>query len=881
MQNKTVFVLLVLLLCAGLIGAFCLKDFFMSQTEDRYQDITDLEAAYQADEEIKQAFERLKTNRGKATVITQGKSGYRHIALTFDGLSDRATVQKILDILKRHDAKATFFVDGILTADDPQTVVNIRTEGQRIENYSLAGIANMETLPMEQVVNDFCRAQKIIKITTGKEPTLLKLNDTQYTDNLLQAAKACGFNSVVRSDLFFNARQTKTLKNAEDFVGKIRPGSIISIKLKPNSGPIANGLGKTDLRPAIDKQPGLKELPEWTGEVETEIIDGIERLLVALKAANYTTVFIDEFFYSNIVQTSITTTSITQYLSDALRFVKAQAASFFSFPTAHAAGIANNKAQEIKTVSTTEPAISYTFGGLFNSTAVNHVLEKLDILGIKATFFIMEIEMTRYPETVRQIISRGHEIGIAIRPQVGGTVEETRDLIMRSRKLLQESFGVTTNLVKQPWGVVEDATKVAVAASDCLLIGQSVNVVQTKHKDYTTADQVMAEIFGKHVFSLARGQIVHFRMDYYTNDRLVSELVEVIKQRKIDNIAYATSFDNPANNPANDSQYVIKPVGAVLNNINYRYSYPAEPDKIPLHLRDSTGSTIGKHSFLSEVAKRYIGNDEVTYEDRILGFSKKETRRLDTNGFVHTDEKVIFLTFDDWGTDASINKILYVLRKHDVVGIFFIITRNVLHNPNLLRAIVAEGHEIGSHSDQHSPMVVRDPKTGRQVKTQDEITYREDVTTAYKKLRDVTGDVIVDGKPALTRFFRPPTLAISKMGFETLFSAGYEYIISGSGNTYDYKAKDITQLVRRMKDTVYTREGEVKKGAIMIMHMGDASVYTAMALDILLTANKAKADSDPTKFTVGRLSDYLIDGYAQNNRPQSLRLQNERKTSIM
>ncbi len=69
----------------------------------------------------------------------------------------------------------------------------------------------------------------------------------------------------------------------------------------------------------------------------------------------------------------------------------------------------------------------------------------------------------------------------------------------------------------------------------------------------------------------------------------------------------------------------------------------------------------------------------------------------------------------------------------------------------------------------------------------------------------------------------------------------------------------------------------MRKGTILTMHMGDSCIYTPVALDILLTANEAKADSDPSKFKVGRLSDYLIDGYSQNNRKESLKLSSHNK----
>ncbi|EGO63732.1 polysaccharide deacetylase [Acetonema longum DSM 6540] len=325
-----------------------------------------------------------------------------------------------------------------------------------------------------------------------------------------------------------------------------------------------------------------------------------------------------------------------------------QAAALFSIRTVQATA-ADNQAQEIRVIPTTEPALSFTFGGLSREAAVSDVLRRLRGLGIRATFFVMEPEIRRHPATLRKIIADGHEIGIAIRPKDGEAPDETRRMILATGRLLQEQFGVTTGLVKQPWGAVSDTTKEAVAGLGYRLIGQSVNVVQSRHKDYTAADQVMAEIFGKFALSLSRGQIVHFRMDYYSNERLAGDLVETIKWRKVDNIAYAPSYDNPANNPANDSQYAIKPVGELLRHSRFIYQYPADPATIPGGLRyDGPSVRITGRNVMAEAAKRYIGHKDVNYEDRMLGFSKMETRRLDTSGLIHTEDRVIFLTFDDW-----------------------------------------------------------------------------------------------------------------------------------------------------------------------------------------------------------------------------------------
>ena len=79
-------------------------------------------------------------------------------------------------------------------------------------------------------------------------------------------------------------------------------------------------------------------------------------------------------------------------------------------------------------------------------------------------------------------------------------------------------------------------------------------------------------------------------------------------------------------------------------------------------------------------------------------------------------------------------------------------------------------------------------------------------------------------------------------------------------------------MIDSVREGLY-ENGKVKKGAVFVMHMSDTSKFTPRALDILLTENAKKAVDDPTRFEVGRLSDYLIKGYNQSKRIQTLELQ--------
>ena len=861
--NKKIFVgIFAIILIVGL--AFVLKDFFTTKTAEKSKNIKDLENSYSIEIEKTQILEKLKASKEQANIIANYSAPKRQVVLTFDGLTDETTIQRLLDVLKKHEAKATFFVDGLRSSEKPSILLKIKESQQKIENYTLFGRSKMEKLSQLELIKDLAKSQKIIKINTDKNSTYLKCNDTIYTEEVLKVARACGFDSVVKSDINLDVKQLNTVGGADNLIKNVKPGNILSFKLKTVEEPIKKEATVVAALPAIDKQPGLKQIGPQEIVVEQAVTTALEKLLVALEKANYTTIYLEDIPKNNLKNTQVSRNAFEEY-NKYLQFDKLcqilQNKLWSLFTPAKAYASAGSQ-EELKSILTVEPALAFTFGEVDDVSNLTAVLNKLTELDIKSTFFVTELEMLRQPENVKKIIKAGHEIGLAIRPKDEASVEQVKEIVLRTKKMLQDKFGIETNLIKQPWGKISANTKQALTELDCRLIGQSLNLMQVKHQNYKTANDIVAEVFKPSMIALAKGDILYYRINFYNEKSIIPDLVEKIKVLKVDNIAYNYSFDNPKLNKKNDSSYKLKTIGSILANKQARYIFPVELEKIPESLRsESNNLNINAENFLHEVAQRYIGNRDITPEDRMLGFSKMEARRFDTTGYVNTRENVIFLTFDDWGTDASINKLLYVLRKHNAKATFFVLTNNVLQNPNLLRSIAVAGHDLASHSDKHKAMVVRDPLTKKQVKTSTKEEYLKDYTDAYVKLRNLTGDVVVDGKQVLTRFFRPPTLAISRDGFEALFETSYTRVICGSGNMYDYKAENVTQLVKRFQEVIYTPEGKIQKGAVLIFHMSDVCAYTAMGIDILLTANELKAANDPAKFKTGKLSDYLQDDY--------------------
>lgn len=517
-------------------------------------------------------------------------------------------------------------------------------------------------------------------------------------------------------------------------------------------------------------------------------------------------------------------------------------------------------------LTTTAQKVVLTFGGLTRKESVEDILDHLDRMGVKATFFVTELELRKYTDTVREIAARGHELGLGLRTGTDGDFYETCAQIERLQKNMQRLLGVRPVIARQVFGTEIPTVNEAASAMGIELLGQTVNMVQTKDKEAKKVEDISDHLFGKFILAMGRGQIIYGRLDFLDDPTLTGGLLDWIKKNKVDSATYAALLDSPHTNAENDSAYSMGAVREVLGDEVHRWTYPVPEEKALFSLRgEEKRKPRTDRLFRHEFAKRYIGAPTVTDTDRIRGFSEAEMEQMDHTGIVKdVRDNTIFLTFDDWGTDASINHLLYVLRKHHVKGTFFIITWNVKNNPNLLRAIAEDGHDIASHTNRHRPMVWQTANYGGNMTPMTEEEYAEDVRMSYEELQKTVGDVMVDGKPALTHYFRPPTLAISKSGIKSIMDAGFSYIVSGYESTDDYAIPSLQAMIGAISHGIYDEKGNVRKGSILIMHMTDKAEYTAEALDYILTVNDARNDNDPKKFKMGRLSDHLKEGYDQS-----------------
>ncbi|MCK5809298.1 polysaccharide deacetylase family protein, partial [bacterium] len=63
----------------------------------------------------------------------------------------------------------------------------------------------------------------------------------------------------------------------------------------------------------------------------------------------------------------------------------------------------------------------------------------------------------------------------------------------------------------------------------------------------------------------------------------------------------------------------------------------------------------------------------------------------------------IVLSFDDGPHEIYTEKILKILKKHNIHALFFVVGKEVEKRPEILQKIVDGGHTIGIHTFSHSP----------------------------------------------------------------------------------------------------------------------------------------------------------------------------------
>lgn len=191
-----------------------------------------------------------------------------------------------------------------------------------------------------------------------------------------------------------------------------------------------------------------------------------------------------------------------------------------------------------------------------------------------------------------------------------------------------------------------------------------------------------------------------------------------------------------------------------------------------------------------------------------------------------------------WGNEDTA-KILEILQKHDVHVTFFMTGGWVESYPDDVKAILAAGHDLGNHSENHKNM--------SQLSDEEK---KEELMQVHTKVQELTGyDMFL---------FRPPYGDYDNAVVNVAKDCGY-YTIQWDVDSLDWKDYGIDSIIKTV-----TQHKHLGNGSIILCHNG--AKYTAQALDTLIATLKNEG------YTFVPVSELIYkEGYHMNHEGRQIR----------
>lgn len=191
------------------------------------------------------------------------RNSKKQIALTFDDGPTKNTLQ-ILELLEKHNAKATFFCIGHRVDENPSIANKIIEDGHTIANHTYSHAKNIGFFSTKTMIQEMESCNRAIIAATGKSPVFFRSPFGISNPKIKRALLKTEMQPIGWSLRSFDALLTSKKIIYKNIVRQIKPGSVIL----------------------------LHDDRELTQEV-------LEQLLLFLNEKKYNLVTIDQLFKSN------------------------------------------------------------------------------------------------------------------------------------------------------------------------------------------------------------------------------------------------------------------------------------------------------------------------------------------------------------------------------------------------------------------------------------------------------------------------------------------------------------------------------------------------------------------------------------------------------
>jgi peptidoglycan/xylan/chitin deacetylase (PgdA/CDA1 family) len=124
--------------------------------------------------------------------LKRGSREEKTLVLTFDDGPHPDSAERLLDLLRELDVKATFFVVGERVETHPEVVRRMLEEGHEVANHTQDHL-RLHELPEAKIVEELKDCEEAVKKATGVGMAFMRPPGMRFTPKVMATAKSLGY----------------------------------------------------------------------------------------------------------------------------------------------------------------------------------------------------------------------------------------------------------------------------------------------------------------------------------------------------------------------------------------------------------------------------------------------------------------------------------------------------------------------------------------------------------------------------------------------------------------------------------------------------------------------------------------------------------------
>lgn len=179
-------------------------------------------------------------------------------------------------------------------------------------------------------------------------------------------------------------------------------------------------------------------------------------------------------------------------------------------------------------VERTDKKIALTIDAAWEDDKTEFILDTLDKYNIKATFFLCGYWVEKYPDMVKEIASRGHEIGNHSYSHPHMTKLSAKDMqkdVEKNEKMIEKLTGKRCAVFRAPYGEYDDSVILAMREAGYQIIQWNIDTIDWREE--RSAQTILDTVLPK----LSPGSIILCHNNGYKIKEYLTTLIETAQQQ--------------------------------------------------------------------------------------------------------------------------------------------------------------------------------------------------------------------------------------------------------------------------------------------------------------------------------------------------------------